>query len=72
MTTRAPAVLKIIIQNNNLQKFALRKNKDTLKVFNNDLSFCRNPKIKKLLEERLDENWKSLRVTKTNFHLKVG
>jgi len=30
----------------------------------------RNPKIKKLLEERLDENWKSLRVTKTNFHLK--
>jgi len=30
----------------------------------------RNPKIKKLLEDRLDENWKSLRVTKTNFHLK--
>ena len=31
----------------------------------------RNPKIKKLLEARLDSNWKNLRVTKNNFHLKV-
>lgn len=30
----------------------------------------RNPKIKKLLEARLDSNWKNLRVTKNNFHLK--
>jgi len=30
----------------------------------------RNPKIKKLLEARLDSNWKNLRVTKNNFHLR--
>ena len=31
----------------------------------------RNPKIKNLLEARLDSNWKNLRVTKNNFHLRV-